>query len=52
MRNVCIVAAVMALMASPAFAHSERKAPTQYAPQAGPYDTYGGRNGKKTVHRP
>jgi hypothetical protein len=43
MRNVCIVAAVIAVMASPAFAHSERKAPTQYAPQAMPYDAYGGK---------
>jgi hypothetical protein len=43
MRNVCIVAAAIAVMASPAFAHSERKAPTQYAPQAISFDAYGGK---------
>jgi hypothetical protein len=43
MRNVCIVGAVTAVMASPAFAQSERKAPTQHAPQAMPYDAYGGK---------
>jgi hypothetical protein len=43
MRNVYIVAAVTAVMASPAFAQSERKAQTQDAPQAMPYDAYGGK---------
>ncbi|MGZ5177786.1 MAG: hypothetical protein ACXWCW_26985 [Burkholderiales bacterium] len=41
MRNICILAAVIAIAASPAFAQS-RKARAQRAPQATPYDAYGG----------
>jgi hypothetical protein len=48
LRNVCIAAAVMAVMASPALAQPERKAQTQHAPQAMPYDAYGG--SKKRHH--
>ena len=43
MRNVCIVAAAMAVMASPALAQWEPKAQTQHAPQAMPYNAYGGK---------
>jgi YD repeat-containing protein len=43
MRNVCIATAVIASMACPAFAQSERKAQTQHAPQAMQYDGYGGK---------
>ena len=43
MRNICIIAAVMAVMASPVLAQSERKAQIQHAPQAMPYDAYGGK---------
>jgi len=41
MRNVCIAAALVAVMASPAFAQSARKSKVQRSPQA-PYDAYGG----------
>ena len=43
MRNVCIIAAVMAIMASPALAQSERKAQIQHASQAIRYDAYVGK---------
>jgi len=41
MRNVCILAAAIAIVASPAFAQS-RKAQAQRAPQATSSDPYGG----------
>jgi uncharacterized protein YdeI (BOF family) len=40
MRNIPILAAVIALLASPAFAQSG-KFQAQHAPQAGSYDSYG-----------
>jgi hypothetical protein len=42
MRNISISAAVIALLASPAFAESG-KYQAQQAPQAGSYDVYGGK---------
>jgi len=42
MRHVRILAATIALLASPAFAESG-KYQAQHAPQAGSYDVYGGK---------
>jgi uncharacterized protein YdeI (BOF family) len=42
MRNISILAATIALVASPAFAESG-KYQAQQAPQAGSYDVYGGK---------
>jgi hypothetical protein len=42
MRNVSILAATIALLASPACAESGKYQP-QHAPQAGSYDIYGGK---------
>ena len=42
MRNVSILAATIALLASPAIAESG-KYQAQHAPQAGSYDVYGGK---------
>jgi hypothetical protein len=42
MRNISILAAVVALLASPAFAESG-KYQAQHAPQAGSYNIYGGK---------
>lgn len=42
MRNISILAATIALVASPAFAEPG-KVPAQHAPQAGSYDVYGGK---------
>jgi hypothetical protein len=42
MRNISISAAVITLLASPAFAESG-KYQAQHAPQAGSYDVYGGK---------
>jgi len=42
MSYICIVAVVMAAVASPAFAQSSRKAQAQRSPQVQSYGTYGG----------
>ncbi len=42
MRNVCILAAVIVIAASPALAQSGRKAQAQRAPQAVSSNPYGG----------
>jgi hypothetical protein len=47
MRNVCILAAAIAIVASPAFAQS-RKSQPQRPPQAAPYDAYGGQSRRGT----
>ena len=48
MQNVCIAAALVAIMASPAFAQSARKSQVQRSPQATPYDVYGGQSRRGT----
>ena len=51
MKRICIAATVIgmvAMIASPAYAQSRRKAPTQYAPQATSPGVYTGRRGINT----
>ena len=43
MKVAFILAAVIALTASPVLAQFDRKDRTQHAPQAAPYDAYGGK---------
>lgn len=42
MRSIYVMASVIAVLASPAFAEPG-KVPAQHAPQAGSYDVYGGK---------
>jgi hypothetical protein len=42
MTRICILAAMIAIVASPAFAQSSRKGKAQRAPQAAPYVGYSG----------
>jgi hypothetical protein len=42
MTKICILAAMIAIVASPAVAQSSRKAKPQRAPQATPYGGYAG----------
>jgi hypothetical protein len=51
MKRICIAATVIgmvAMIASPVYAQSRRKAPTQYAPQATSPGVYTGRRGVNT----
>ena len=51
MKRICIAATVIgmvAMIASPAYAQSRRKAPAQYAPQATSPGVYSGRRGVNT----
>ncbi len=51
MKRICIAATVIgmvAMIASPAYAQSRRKAPTQYTPQATSPGVYTGRRGVNT----
>ena len=51
MKRICIAATVIgmvAMIASPAYAQSRRKAPTQYAPQATSPGMYTSRRGVNT----